>query len=147
VAGYDLARALALTGDRSGALNVLKTVKPARREDAASWFGLGQLAQQLRDPRLAADYYREAVRAAPRAVEPREQLGLMLVLAGDVEGAVAELEAAATVDPSDATVRLNLAAAYASLGRDAEARIQAQEALRLDPDYSKAADLLRALSK
>ena len=147
LAGFDLARALAAAGDRSGALEVLEGVTPARDDDAASWYALGQLAQQLGAPRVAARYYGEAVRVAPQASEPRAQLGLMLALLGDFEGAVRELEAAVKLKPPDATARLNLAVAYAQLGKNAEARAQAQEALRLDPSYQRAREFLNMLGK
>ncbi|MBA3295447.1 MAG: tetratricopeptide repeat protein, partial [Acidobacteria bacterium] len=147
LAGFDLARALAATGDRDGALHVLQDLKPARTDDAASWSALGQLARQLGVPQLAAGYYREAARAAPQDSAPREQLGLMLAMLGELEAAVRELEAAVALSPSDATARLNLAAALAEVGRAPEARIQAEAALRLDPGYVKARELLRALSK
>jgi Flp pilus assembly protein TadD len=135
LAGFDLARALAATGDRQGALKVLASVAPARSDDAASWYGLGQLAQQLRDPRLAARF------------DPREQLGLMLAMLGDFEAAVREFEAAVKLQPSDATARLNLAVGYARVGRTAEAKAQAQEALRLDPRYERASELLKVLPR
>ena len=145
LAGYDLVRALAATGDREGALSTLKDVEPARLDDANSWYRLGELAQQLEEPTLAATFYERAARAAPQSAAFREQLGLMLALSGDVHRAVSELEAAVRLDPSDPTAHLNLAATYFQLGRRQEARAQAEEALRLDPNYGKAAELLKAL--
>jgi Flp pilus assembly protein TadD len=147
LSGFDLARALAASGDGLGALEVLQNVRPALADDADSWYALGQLAQQLGNLRLAARYYGEAARAAPRASDPREQLGLVLALLGDFEAAVRELELAVKLNPSDATARLNLAAGFAQLGRKDEARVQAREALRLDPGYLKARELLNALNK
>jgi Flp pilus assembly protein TadD len=147
LAGFDLARALAATGDRGRALEVLRAVKPAKQDDAASWFGMGQLAEQLRDLRLAARYYGEAARADSSGSNPRERLGLMLALLGDDEGAVRELELAVKLDPADATARLNLAAVCVQVGRLDEARFHAREALRLDPAYVKARELLNKLSK
>lgn len=147
LAGFDLARALASTGDRAGALQVLESVTPAHGNDAGSWYGLGQLAQQLGAARLAARYYAEAARAAPQASEPRQQLGLMLARLGDFEGAVRELESAVKLGPADAMARLNLAVGYAQLGRRTEAKAQAQEALRLKPDYGRAKELLAVLEK
>ena len=147
LAGFDLARALAATGDRTGALSVLQDVKPARNDDAASWFGLGELARQLGAPPLAAKYYAEAARAEPGASDPRKQLGLMRALQGDFEGAVRDFELAAKLNPTDAAIRLNLAVAYAQLGRTADAKSQAQEALRLNPEYAKARELLAVLEK
>ena len=55
--------------------------------------------------------------------------------------------ARARLDPGSASAHLNLAAIYAELGRFAEARSQALEALRLDPTETRAVGLLKALPK
>lgn len=147
LAGFDLARALEAAGDRQGALQVLREVQPAREDDAASWFQMGELAQQFEDFALAARFYREAARTAPSASDPRERVGLMRALLGDFETAVRELERAVQLNPSDASARLNLAVVCLQLGRTEDARVQAQEALRLDPGYAKARELLESLKK
>ena len=71
----------------------------------------------------------------------------MRALQGDFEGAVRDFESAAKLNPTDAAIRLNLAVAYAQLGRTADARSQAHEALRLNPEYAKARELLAVLEK
>lgn len=65
LAGYDLARALAASGDRAGALQTLQAVRPADPADAPSWSALGRLAMQLQSPSLAAAFFSEAVAANP----------------------------------------------------------------------------------
>ena len=50
------------------------------------------------------------------------------------------------LDPESASAHLNLAVAYAQLGRYGEARTHAEQALRLRPDYPQAQGLLDALS-
>ena len=65
LAGYDLARALAASGDRAGALQTLQAVRPANPSDAQSWSALGRLAMQLESPSLAAAFFTEAVAANP----------------------------------------------------------------------------------
>ena len=50
------------------------------------------------------------------------------------------------LDPESASAQLNLAVAYAQLGRHGEARTHAEQALRLRPDYAQAQGLLDALS-
>ena len=57
------------------------------------------------------------------------------------------LETAERLAPSSASVHLNLGVAYAQSGRLADARREAQEALRLAPDYEKAHALLAALDR
>lgn len=65
LAGYDLARALAASGDRAGALQTLQAVRPANPADGQSWSALGRLAMQLQSPSLAAAFFTEAVAANP----------------------------------------------------------------------------------
>ncbi len=145
LAGFDLARALGGSGDREGALRVLQTVRPSNAGDAQSWDTLGELALQLQAPPLAAEFFRQAVAAAPRASKPRRDLGLALAMMGRYADAIASFEQAVLLDPSDPAAQLNLAVAYAQTGRVDDARAHAEEALRLKPDYERARQFLAAL--
>ena len=145
LAGYDLARALAATGDRGGALQVLQTVRPETPGDFRGWDALGQLALQLQSPSLAAAFFQEAVTASPRTSKPRQDLGMALATMGRYQEAIAQFEQAVTLEPADPAAQLNLAVAYAEVGRKAEARTRAQEALRLRPGYERAQQFLAAL--
>lgn len=147
LAGYDLARALAATGNRAGALQILQTVKPERPRDAESWDALGQLALQLESPSLAAAFFNQAIMAAPDLAKPLVDMGLALAMMGRYPEAISNFERGLLIDPTDAAVQLNLAVAYAETGRIADARAHAQEALRLKPDYVKARQFLGALPK
>jgi Flp pilus assembly protein TadD len=87
------------------------------------------------------------VERGPDRAEAQEKLGLAIFLQGDPRTAVFHLERARSLDPASASAHLNLAVVYAELGRLAEARAMATEALRLDPAERRAADLLRALPR
>ena len=145
LAGYDLARARAGTGDRAGALQTLQGVRPENTNDAVAWSALGQLAVQLQSPSLGAAFFNEAVRAAPMNAKPHQDLGLALAMMGRFPEAIAQFEQAAAIDPRDPAAQLNLAVAYAEAGRKADARARAEEALRLNPNYERAKQFLRAL--
>ena len=132
-------------GNTDEALRVLKTLEPERTSDAASWQALGRLAENLAAPDLAANFYRRAIDADPKAIEPRRQLAVLLAVAGKTAEAASQFEALLAIAPSDATAHLNLAVMYAQLGRVDDARRHAREALRLQPGYQKAIDLLQAL--
>jgi len=147
LAGYDLARALAATGNRAGALQILQTIKPENPRDADSWDALGQLAMQLESPSLAAAFFNQAIIAAPNAAKPLQDLGLALAMMGRYPEAILNLERAVLLGPADPGGQLNLAVAYAEAGRIADARARAQEALRLKPDYAKARQFLAALPR
>jgi tetratricopeptide (TPR) repeat protein len=145
LAGFDLARAFAATGDRVGALQVLQGVRPEADTDYQGWDALGQLALQLQSPSLAAAFFQRAVAASPQTSKPRQDLGMALAMMGRYQEAITEFEQAATLDPADPAAQLNLAVAYAETGRKAEARARAQEALRLRPGYQRAQQFLAAL--
>jgi len=144
LAGYDLARARAGTGDRAGALQTLQGVRPENPNDAVAWSALGQLAVQLQSPSLGAAFFNEAVRAAPMNAKPHQDLGLALAMMGRFPEAIAQFEQAAAIDPRDPAAQLNLAVAYAEAGRKADARARAEEALRLNPNYERAKQFLKA---
>jgi tetratricopeptide (TPR) repeat protein len=145
LSGFDLARALASTGDRQGAIVVLQKVRPARADDAESWFALGQLAFELRAAGLAEGFYRQAAIARPTFAAARQQLGLTYAILGRFQEAARELEQATGLSPTDPAAHLNLAVAYAELGRTEDARRHAQRALELNPDYDRARQLLGVL--
>ena len=109
LAGYDLARALAASGDRAGALQALQAVRPEPASDVASWNALGRLALQLESPSLAVAFFNGAVAAAPRSAAARRDLGVALTQLGRYQDAVVQLEQAAALDPADPAARLYLA--------------------------------------
>ncbi|HYT65777.1 MAG TPA: tetratricopeptide repeat protein [Vicinamibacterales bacterium] len=74
-----------------------------------------------------------------------ERLGVALVLERRPADALNPLVRASRLDPASASIRLNLAVAYAQLGRAEEAAAAAREAARLDPSEPRAAALLEAL--
>jgi tetratricopeptide (TPR) repeat protein len=108
---------------------------------------LGTLAIEQHALPEAIRWLQIAVQRAPDRAEAHEKLGVAIFLNGDPPTARPHLERACQLDPASASARLNLAAVYAEVGRFADARIQALEALRLDPSEARAAALLKALPK
>jgi tetratricopeptide (TPR) repeat protein len=145
LAGFDLARAFAATGDRGAALQVLQGVRPELETDYQGWDALGQLAMRLESPSLAAAFFNDAIKASPRTSKPRQDMGLALAMMGRYQEAIAHFEQGVALDPADPAAHLNLAVAYAETGRKADARGQAEEALRLRPGYQRAQQFLAAL--
>ena len=145
LAGFDLARAQAATGDRTGAVRTLQSVRPENEQDAESWYTLGQLAMQLQAPALAETFLERAIAAAPGASKPRQDLGLALAMMNRYAEAVPQFEQGVLLDPADPAAQLNLAVAYAQVGRIVDARAHAEAALRLKPDYPKAREFLALL--
>ncbi len=142
LAAFDLARAEAAIGNRDEAIRVLDAIPDPARLDGASQFAVGRLALDLGDPLAAEPFLRRASQAAPGNADAFESLGLALTLLDRRKDAIAAFETACRLDPASATAHLNLAVTYADSGRIAEARQQAEEALRLKPDYPRARDFL-----
>ena len=80
----------------------------------------------------AKPYATEAVRLAPGNFVARRVLGQIKLQAGDVAGAIADLEAAAKLEPSSPSVRFHLARAYRRAGRTADAQRESTEFRRLE---------------
>lgn len=145
LAAFDLARARAAAGDRSGAREALRRIPDPGGLDVASRIAAGRLALEVGDPAFALEVLEPAARAAPADAALAEALGLALDAAGRRDAAIAALERACALDPRSATARLNLAVFLAERGRTDEARRLAEEALAIRPDYARARAFLEAL--
>jgi tetratricopeptide (TPR) repeat protein len=92
-----------------------------------------------------ADHLREDVRLDPMDPAVWQRLGFVLLLAVDATPeALATLEEAVRLAPTDATSRLGLALALQAAGRPGEAKGAFEEALRLDPDVFEERPAARA---
>jgi 4-amino-4-deoxy-L-arabinose transferase-like glycosyltransferase len=91
LAGYDLARALAATGDREGALTALQQVRPSTADPAQNDVAMGELALQLQAPGVAEPFFRRALSAQPTLASAHQQLGLTLGIIGRTDEAIQEL--------------------------------------------------------
>jgi tetratricopeptide (TPR) repeat protein len=145
--GYDLVRALGAAGDRLGAIGVLRTVRPAREDDAQRWAALGQLAVQLVEPDLADMFCRRALAVQPDFAPAHATLGIALNLRSQWTEAARELTEAVRLDPRDANAHIDLAVADASMGRRADARLHIKQALQLEPTSERGKRLQQALGE
>jgi Flp pilus assembly protein TadD len=68
-------------------------------------------------------------------------------MTGQLEAGIRELREALRLAPADPVSHLNLAVVLAQNGQFPEARAEAEAALRLDPRYDRARQLLTALPK
>jgi tetratricopeptide (TPR) repeat protein len=146
IAASDLVQALGAVGGKSAALDGLRRIPSPAQLDAASQSIIGRLALELGDANLAIEYLTRAARDAPDAAT-LGALGLALGMQGKRAEAIAALEQAVRLDPTNVAGHLNLAVAYAQAGRLPDARREAQTALDLKPDYERARNLLDALKK
>ena len=98
VAGFSLARALAASGQAVEAGRVLES-RSAREGDAASLTARADLALAVNRPDFARVFLHDAAAQAPEDAGLRQRYGLALAVAGDIRGALDQLEAAVRLDP------------------------------------------------
>ncbi len=99
-----------------------------------------QIAQELvkrSDYTGATPHAVEAARLAPRNFLARKVLGQVKLETGDIAGAIVELEAARSLEPSSPSVRFQLARAYQRGGRTADAQRERAEFSRLEAIQQK----------
>lgn len=148
LAGYELATALAQLGRTRDARDALRrAVASAEARTEVDWLKFGELAMQLHDPAYAQPLLERAVAQRPASSPAHEGLGLALLMQGLTDRAIPALSRAAALDSSSASARYNLAVALAQAGRIAEARAQAEAALRIRPDYPQAQEMLQWLPR
>jgi O-antigen ligase len=105
----------------------------SRPNDAWLLSELGGLYGMLGRLEDATSLLRRAIALRPDLAPAHENLGSALLLRGDVQGALAELDAAARLDPRNGRPRYKLAVALYRAGRKAEAEDQFRRARALDP--------------
>jgi len=138
-----LVLALTRLGRTADANTAVRTLDPARwdadtaREYAMSLADVGRIDLSIGAWRRAAEASQDA--------KDYDRLGLSWVLVGKQPEAIAAFSHAVERDPRSAPFRLNYAVAFASVGRFADARREAQNALKLDPNYQRAIEFLRSI--
>ena len=101
---------------------------------AIAWLGLAETRgaiQTIDRVRLVAD-------AVPRSAQARNNLGGALLVRGQIDEAIAQLQEATRLDPADAEAHSNLGVALARRGRWDEAIEQYRQTLGLDPRQTQA---------
>lgn len=131
-------------GDDAAAQRFLPRLAPgAWTPDEARQFG--QALMDLGRADLGVTAWQRAAEAGGTA-DDYERLGLALAVAGRPDEAVSALRQGVRLNDQSASLRLNLAVMLVELGEIEEAKKEAAEALRLDPDYDRAKALLAAIS-
>jgi tetratricopeptide (TPR) repeat protein len=138
---------LALTRlGRTAEANVaVRQLDPARWDaETAREFALGLADVDRVDLSVVA--WKRAAEASNDAKD-YERLGLTWAMLGNRPLAIAALSNAVERDPRSASIRLNYAVAWAQVGRYADARREAENALKLNPGYERAKEFLRSIAK
>src|SRR5262249_5874050 len=103
--------------------------------EADGYAGLAEMLSRVGRTEEAMGMVEQALRRNPSG-DAQRSIGNTYYLAGRPEEAVAPLKQFLTHNPSFLGAHLNLAAVYSELGREAEARAEAAEVLRINPQFS-----------
>lgn len=93
----------------------------------------------------AERYLRAAIASNPDNAAAHHWYGVLLLVEGDVPGAVAQLQSAHRLEPASEIFTRWLARAYAYAGRPGDALAMVNEALRIEP-HDEASLLVRAIA-
>ena len=105
LAGFDLVRALGAVGDRDGAIDVLRNIRPVRQEDGERSVSLGELAMQLRAPELAERFFAQAIATQPDLASAHFGLAAASAALGRLAEARVHLEDTLRLDPGSERAR------------------------------------------
>ncbi len=133
-----LGESFMVTGDRDQAQANFKKATEIAPKDASLWMELGDAQARCKDWPSAIASLTRAVQLDPGNKPLEIRLGLTLARAGKYEDA---LNALAKVMP-EAEARYNVARMMRHNQQDAAANVQLQLALRADPDFQLARDML-----
>ena len=124
------ARALQGKGLAQFALRQREAAGQSLREATASdptlwraWNGLGDLADQARQPKEAAGFYAKALTLHPNSAMIINNIGYSFLGSGNYPGAIGEFRKALAIEPNNLTVQTNLRLALAASG-DYEAALR-----------------------
>lgn len=83
------------------AADALETLKPLLREatDVQTLGLAGEIYMALKDPKKAAEFFDQAIQAAPTNVALQTELGVSQLMSGDTSSGIAALEKASLQDP------------------------------------------------
>jgi Flp pilus assembly protein TadD len=98
-----------------------------------AWLGFAQTRGAI----LALERHRLIAQAVPGSAEARNNLGGALLVRGEIDEAIEQLQEALRIDPRHAEAHSNLGVALARRGRLAEAIDHYRAALRLDPNQTQ----------
>ncbi len=105
--------------------------------EAGSYAALAETLSRVGRPEEAVAMAEQALRRKPVvADEHLSSVGVSYYLAGRPEEAIAPLKRYLTRYPNILRAHLTLAAVYSELGREAEARAEGAEVLRINPKFS-----------
>jgi tetratricopeptide (TPR) repeat protein len=130
-----LGEGLTSQGDFAGAAQEFRAALKLDSSDATAKYNLALALIELHQKPEAQDFLTEVVRLGTRNPEVYYQLGKLQLESGDTKAAIATLEIGAQVSPASESIHYELAAAYRSDSRvaDADREMKLYETLRSGP--------------
>jgi len=143
-ARYNLASELARRGKTDEAIEHYRMVLQLRPDDVDTLSGLGfALAQKGRFDE-AIGYYQKALKIEPDSIITRGRLGLALAGIKKFDEAIEQFLIVLKANPRDLEMHCNVGILLAAQGKTEEAIKAYRRALEIDPNYTKARNLLKA---
>lgn len=119
-----------------------KTALKIEPETSDAYFGLGMVYQQKGLLEEALSYYKKSIESDPTNTDAMFNIGSINMFREDFNAAIEMFQLLSKITPEDPQVFLNLGSSFLSLGQLDDAITSLEEALHLDPGYSKAQILL-----
>ena len=148
IARFTLAAAAESAGDRKTAEAEYQTILKQEPNYAPALNNLAYLyASQNRNLEQAQRYVDSAVKVAPKDLTLQDTLGWVQHRRGEHAAAVKTLSAVAKQLPKEAAVQYHLGAALIASGQKAQGVAAIQQAFKLNPSFSEAAEAKALLAK
>lgn len=144
---HDLAMVHAAGGDNARAIAKLQDAIKLAPNEAQYHYELGLAWSESGDLDQTISSLREAVRLDPRLARAWYNLGLALNSQGKISEALDALHKGEFAEPGDPGIPYARATILAQQGRKDEARLAAERALQIRPDYTEARQLLMMLDR
>ncbi len=121
------------TADRVHELKALQEELAKKPEHPPILLRMAQLSSELGKPADAISYLERLVKADPKNVDGRLELGRLLYESNDVQGSMRETAKILEINPKQVDALYNLGAIYANLNNAATARTYWTRAVASDP--------------
>jgi tetratricopeptide (TPR) repeat protein len=141
---FNLARALNIQQRSAQAAEHYQQVLKLDPNNAAACVELGTTLISLKRPDEAIRCYEKAIEIEPQNVIAHGQLALALAGQGKITEAIQQCRLVLESRPDDAEMHFNLGFLLEKQGKTSEAIAQYHQALQLDPNFTKAAEQIKA---
>ena len=145
---YNLARVLATQGKNDEAISEYRLALQTRPRNVDILSNLAYLLAEQERYEEAVQLYEKALEVKPDDIIVHGRLGLALAGLGKNDEAIKQFKKVLAARPADVEMFCNVGILLEQQGKLAEAIVQYRRALEIQPDYTKAKDLLHdALEK